>query len=495
MFKAKFLLTIALVASLFLRSANPASAQGFLEELQSPTQNLGKYLAGPAKSSTCPDSGSPSGEEESGGFVKYLSAGIAVAITGVTDKCGNVLADGLLPQSADFISLAFENQPSSREYLADLVGNMGLVSVQPARAQGVGYSAMQSFLPFWKVFRNVAYSLYIIMFSVIGIMIMLRTKVNAQTIVTIQSALPNLIITLILITFSYAIVGFMIDLMYFLIYFFVYLASAANIISSPTKLITRLMTSSSWDVIFEGRNSIISAVAESVDGVLTGLGTGALEIGGRLAALSPMYLIVAIALGIATLKLLIALVKSYIMIIVQLITAPVQLLLNAMPGSQAFSGWFKRTASYIIPFPVAGVMFIFAAILVGDPTKATLLDSKDSNVFGVNPSHELYANKSQIWLPPFTLTGGTDIDNSEVLTLIGFFVFLMTPSAVKMAQEWLQVKESPYASEALGLFTGIASWPVKGGWGAFQHKRQEYLQRSMYKQIGSAIGDKIDNKG
>ena len=58
--------------------------------------------------------------------------------------------------------------------------------------EGTGYGASPPFLPFWKVFRNLAYSLYIIMFVVVGIMIMLRTKVNAQTIITIQTALPNL---------------------------------------------------------------------------------------------------------------------------------------------------------------------------------------------------------------------------------------------------------------------------------------------------------------
>ena len=37
---------------------------------------------------------------------------------------------------------------------------------------------------------------------------------SPQTIVTIQSALPKIVVTLILVTFSYAIAGFMVDLVY-----------------------------------------------------------------------------------------------------------------------------------------------------------------------------------------------------------------------------------------------------------------------------------------
>lgn len=103
---------------------------------------------------------------------------------------GTVFSPGLLGTQATIVAQLFEYQPSGKEYVADILNNIGVPTVSRAYAQGTGYSAMSSFLPFWKVFRNLAYSLYIIMFVVVGIMIMLRTKVNAQTIITIQTALP-----------------------------------------------------------------------------------------------------------------------------------------------------------------------------------------------------------------------------------------------------------------------------------------------------------------
>jgi hypothetical protein len=436
------------------------------------------------------------------------------------DENGQVYSPGVIGTQGKALSLIYNNQISSQEYIADILENIGVPSISRSYAQGTsgsgtGYNAMKPFLEFWKVFRNLAYSLYIIMFVVVGIMIMLRTKVNAQTIITIQTALPNLLITLLLITFSYAIVGFMIDLMYFLIYFVVYLISSVGIIDASMS-IKRLMSYSAWGVVFEGRNSIISAVTSSLQGILGSLGTGGIGLtGGLISAtdnivqsltlgmMSPIYLFVTVSFIIAMLKLIVALVKSYVMLIVQTITAPVQILLNAMPGSKAFSTWLKTTASYLIPFPVAAAMFIFSAILIGNPKDVIVANdwwpgdggpaaAGHQNPFGV----KTIADGQTLWLPPFTLTdsiGATaNPDNADVLALIGFFVFLMTPSAVKMAQEWMQVKESPYAAEAFKGFAGVVTTGVGYPVGMAKQARSLHEQRSIQEYGARAYADEAD---
>lgn len=430
------------------------TTDSFLMDASAPVQNANRYMGGGCK--TNPD--------------------------------GSQTNSGVLGIQGEFIALLYDTQLSGGEYIADLLDNMGVPTISRAYAQGTGYSAMSPFLEFWKVFRNLAYSLYIIMFVVVGIMIMMRTKVNAQTIITIQTALPNLLITLLLITFSYAIVGFMIDIMYFLIYFIVYLVASVGIIDA-SKSISRLMTYSAWSVVFEGRNSIISAISSSIGSVLWNLGSGGIGVAGAvLSMVSPMYLVVAVTFAIAMLKLMLALVQSYIMVIVQTVTAPIQILMNAMPGSKAFSNWLKKTASYLIPFPVAGAMFIFSAILVGNPTDSRIIAGfGDANPFGINESSAIYQNRNNLWLPPFTLTGmsnATNPDYADILTIIGFVIFLMTPSAVKMAQEWLQVKESPYASEAVSGFVGIAKAPISGVVGMAKRRYDLNEQRKLYSSIG-----------
>ncbi len=81
-------------------------------------------------------------------------------------------------------------------------------------AEGIGFAAMKPLLPIWSMFRNIAFSFIVIALVIIGFLIMFRFKVNPQTVLSVENALPKLFITLLLITFSFAIAGFLIDLMY-----------------------------------------------------------------------------------------------------------------------------------------------------------------------------------------------------------------------------------------------------------------------------------------
>lgn len=83
---------------------------------------------------------------------------------------------------------------------------------------GVGYCGLQPFLTLWAAFRNISYLFLTIIFLIIGVAIMFRVKIDPRTVMSIENQIPKLIIGLILITFSYAIAGLMIDFMYVLIY-------------------------------------------------------------------------------------------------------------------------------------------------------------------------------------------------------------------------------------------------------------------------------------
>ncbi len=469
---------------------------------------------------------------ETPGFEDVTAGCLAMSLTGYTGddpgdmaesapqnlikyKCGsagsNGQVSGLIPRGAGIVTTLYAMQPSGREYVADLLNNIGVPTVQSAYAQGTGYSAMSPFLPFWKAFRNLAYSLYIIMFVVVGIMIMLRTKVNAQTIITIQTALPNLLITLLLITFSYAIVGFMIDIMYFLIYFVAFLFNSIGVLDGA-KTVSRLMSHSAWGILFSGRNTIISAIAQSfrdVIGANSGFGIAGRVVGGvATAGVSEIfvqavpYLIAAVWLAITMLKLIFVLTQSYIMLIIQTVTAPIQILMNAVPGSKAFSEWLKKTASYLLPFPVAAAMFVAAAVVIGDPSKTTWsnsleqatqnadgtnginIDSRDANPFGVTSN----LGDGKLWTPPFTVDFGWQ--SEDIMVLLGFFIFAMTPAAVKMSQDWLQVKASPYTAEAFG---GIGM--AYGGYEWIEKQRQKRQSDKLYKAQMDAYSGRAGTTG
>ena len=63
----------------------------------------------------------------------------------------------------------------------------------------------------WSRSLNIVYVLYVVIFIIVGFMIMFRKKLQGNITVTFSRALPNLIISLILATFSFALVGFMMD--------------------------------------------------------------------------------------------------------------------------------------------------------------------------------------------------------------------------------------------------------------------------------------------
>src|SRR3990167_7552472 len=89
--------------------------------------------------------------------------------------------------------------------------------VQPAYAQGIGFSALTPVQKIWTAFRNLSYVGFVIVFVIIGFMIMLRAHISPQTVATIQDSIPRLVVALILVTFSYAIAGLFIDVMFLLL--------------------------------------------------------------------------------------------------------------------------------------------------------------------------------------------------------------------------------------------------------------------------------------
>lgn len=98
------------------------------------------------------------------------------------------------------------------QYLASVGESFG---IKPAYAQsgisGSGNSVIEPILKLWQLTRNIAYFGFILIFIAIGFMIMFRQKLNPQTVISAQNALPGVVVALILVTFSYFIAALIID--------------------------------------------------------------------------------------------------------------------------------------------------------------------------------------------------------------------------------------------------------------------------------------------
>jgi len=94
--------------------------------------------------------------------------------------------------------------------------NVEEVDIQETPTPSIsGYSYLKDIIHLdriWKSSLNIVYLLSILVFIVVGFMIMFRKSLPGDTTVTVSKALPQLIISLVLATFSFAIVGIMMDI-------------------------------------------------------------------------------------------------------------------------------------------------------------------------------------------------------------------------------------------------------------------------------------------
>lgn len=329
-------------------------------------------------------------------------------------------------------------------YVADVMDSAGFAT--PAYAQGLGFASLDPILGLWKMFRNVAYFFFIIIFIVIGFMIMFRAKIGSQAVVTAQQAIPSVIISLVLVTFSYAIAGFMIDLMYLLMFLMVGLfdglsANSGNELVESTDLINfNIMNLTGflfWNSLGEnGDNIALSRTfleAAGVGNLLSG-------IGGFLGGLT-LTIVVTIAALIGCVRLFFELLKSYAAIVLGVVLAPLALMMGAIPGQNVFMPWLKGIIGNLLAFPVV-LLLIIMFIEFTEGGASTVTDAGSTGGF----------------MPPFLIGAG---QSGIIGPLMGLAIILAMPEIVK------KVKDSTGASDGgfAAMVAGAAWGRAKEAWG------------------------------
>ncbi|MEK6538607.1 MAG: hypothetical protein AABZ46_05735, partial [Nitrospirota bacterium] len=332
----------------------------------------------------------------------------------------------------------------------------------------------------------------------IGFMIMLRKKIDAQTVIGIEQALPNLVITLLLITFSYAIAGFVIDMIYFVTFFGIKLLAMGGIFSDTgSAAINTIKTSNLFKILLStifnvpgSQGSVVTTAATAVSGLvgdLLGNTAGSLT-GGAAGLLSQpvAFVIFAVAILFSIFKLFFSLLMSYIQIIIGAILGPLQLMLNAMPGSDAFSKWFRNLLANAMAFPAAALMLVFAAALTGQ-TGAT---------WKINQNIGFTTQSGVKWIPPLIYgeNGGSGFVNSgnglsAVVALFGIGILMLTPKVVDMVKEAIQAPKFKYGSaigEATGFGWSMAKKPVGTGYGVWEREQEYEKQAALFGKDRSA---------
>lgn len=361
----------------------------------------------------------------------------------------------------------YSNPPASTyAFVEDIGSTLGFIP-DKAHAQGVGFSGLKVMLPLWKAFRNIAYALLAVVLIIVGFMVMFRKKIDPKTVVTVQNAIPRIVIALLLVTFSYAIVGIFIDLMYLVIILTVSVAGTASdnlgsavskaaswCLGLPTDIsqidlnpfvqttpalttpeVTSVLLSGGVgrllgfffgsgfqafnDIgnMMTGGNTLVQQATTYLPplfGFLVSGGSVKGAIGGGLLS-GPVLLaaILVIVLIFGFIRLVFMLLDAYINIIISLLTAPFQLMMEAIPGTNAFGSWSRNLISKLLTFPITVIMLVIAAIL-------TSSESKDA-----------------MWAPPLLASGN---GSYGMAGFIGLGFLLVIPNVVGSIQKAMKAE-------------------------------------------------------
>jgi hypothetical protein len=369
-------------------------------------------------------------------------------------------------------------------YILDTGQSLGFIP-KKTYAQGVGFAGLSPLLPIWKIFRNIAYVLLAFVMVIVGFMVMLRKKIDPKTVVTVQNALPKVIVTLILITFSYAIVGIMIDIMYLIIFLAVSLFKTTGLLPDPAALsklagydsIEKLMSTGGLFSVFNTsfpflqEGGILDLSADIIGwtwakAAVAGLGGAfAFLLFPPLGALGLAYVgapvviafIVAVALLFIFLRLFFMFFSAYIQIILSLLFGPIQLLGEALPGSHSFASWIGNLVSNIMVFPISAVMIMLAMMM------ATIADNSNT--------------AAAIWTPPLATLPGGSVRSISALFSIGLLATI--PSIVASIKE--AIKTKPFVNAGPGAILG----PI--GSGAGQLVQLGYQASMIYSPLRHQI--------
>lgn len=402
------------------------------------------------------------------------------------------------------IGALYQKPASAGESIQYLASNFGIAKKTLAQDSGAGGFQSFSFLQnmFVRV-RDISFLLLVFAFILIGIAIMLRFKIDPRTVMTLQNQIPKIIVAIVMITFSYTIAGALVDGMWLVTYFGINTLGSISqgecgnggngntfagvgtqqLLNNPVAFTSHVFSDAGCNGSFDGigglsydigssmSTGITTAVTDALGfdqqsdlncGVGINIDIGPLDLGGDpgdciqkgiysfLSWLISIlaFLIILIAIIIALIRLWITLVKAYVYIILDVLTAPLQILVGILPGGRmGFTRWLRHITGYLLLFP-ASAFIIFLAL-----------------AFSLNPQlNQEPVDPAQVFFPPLIGVPGS---SGKLGYLIAFGLIMILPEALEMIKEAMQIKGNSRVSSAIvgGFGRGVGPATALGGLG------------------------------
>jgi len=264
---------------------------------------------------------------------------------------------GVLGATMAMTTGILENQPNLETfaYLKRSLAN-NILSPQPVYA-ATGAKSLEAVMGIWSAMRNIAYGLTVVILVVIGFMVMFRYQTDPRTVITFVSALPRIIISLVLITFSYPLAGFIIDLGRVL----------KSLIDASFGSIAGFTLTPLEPFQVMRRFIMVFSPLQVLDAKTILLGHTNIYIGGTGITSAFISLVVTIVAVVVAFILFFTLIFRYAAIFIQVIFAPLAFLWGALPGQEdTITGWFKSFVVNVVCFPVIYLMINLAVFIAGE---------------------------------------------------------------------------------------------------------------------------------
>jgi hypothetical protein len=419
-----------------------------------------------------------------------------LGIDHTTGKYGYIEGNGgALATVAGGIIATYSIPVSSSQYIAYTADNFGLT--RSAYAQYTGFQTLSPLLKIWKVFRDLVYLLFVVVFILIGLGIMFRFQIDARTVMTIQNQIPKVIIALLLVTFSYAIAGFLVDMMWVSIYLITAVMTngtgvtgdiakltspellfkfplfygdhvlkgspnslsgtldvAGNVGVGGQTILKDLFDMDNWKVPGLIRDACsLSNLDACVGTALGDIVAKFLSVLVQFFAWGAIFLIAAVTLLITFVRIWFALIRAYIYILLGVVFGPFWIISGLLPGNEGGVGpWLRDLLANLSAFPVVIVLFLLGKIFIDN--------------FGQTPSATQF-------VPPFI---GYPGNPNELAGIIGFAIVLITPEALNITREKFKAPDFKYMAtvgKAVGAGQGMVGG-FTGGVSKYLWKRDPY---------------------
>jgi len=209
------------------------------------------------------------------------------------------------------------------------------------------YLGSQLIYATWTMVRNISLGVISVFLLVIGIMIMTRKKINPQTVVTVQNALPRIAISIILVFFSYAIGAFLVKLM------------------MP---LTNIMPSVVWSAVKNASTTPILDLPTSISaetgmgyfawGILAATTAFLWNMPGQGPGITLFLLLLLCALILVGFIAILKALLIYVKLLTYIVISPLYFAIGVLPGKESMAlDWFKEVVSCVLS--VAAMMFMF----------------------------------------------------------------------------------------------------------------------------------------